>query len=126
MVRVRRNRDGTGPSGSPGPSLLELPGSEAVLPCELVLLAMGFIGDDTCPIAKDLALPLDVRGVFRADAAGRTALPGVFVAGDCYRGASLVVWAIADGRRAAQACTQFLSEKSGPAAVLGAVTPPRP
>lgn len=103
IVRVRKREGSTG-----GPALEELAGSEAELPCELALLAMGFVGDPSCKVASALGIPLDARGVMAGDRFGRTSIPGVFVAGDCSRGASLVVWAIADGRRAAESASRYL------------------
>ena len=84
-----------------GGVLREIPGSELFIPCDLVLLAMGFTGPSLTGIVTDLALPLDARGNVVTDASGATAVPKVFSAGDVSRGQSLVVWAIADGRRVA-------------------------
>ena len=81
----------------------EIPGSEHELPCDLVLLAMGFVGPERSGLVSELGLALDARGNIVTDAAGRTNLPKVFAAGDASRGQSLVVWAIADGRRVAAA-----------------------
>jgi len=79
----------------------EIPGSALALPCELALLAMGFVGAEPGGLVEQLGAELDARGNVAADAAGRTSVPGVFAAGDVSRGQSLVVWAIADGRRVA-------------------------
>ena len=79
----------------------ELPGSEIELPCDLALLAMGFSGPEQKGIVADLGLALDARGNIVTDRAGATNVPKVFSAGDASRGQSLVVWAIADGRRVA-------------------------
>ncbi len=76
-----------------------VPGAELSLPCELVLLAMGFVGPERGGIVEQLGLSLDGRGNIRTDASGATSVPGVFAGGDAARGQSLVVWAIADGRR---------------------------
>ncbi|AKT43631.1 glutamate synthase subunit beta [Chondromyces crocatus] len=85
-----------------GGRIEEIPGSAFEIPCELVLLAMGFIGPERSPLLDTLGVALDPRGnVVSRD--GATSVPGVFVAGDASRGASLVVWAIAEGRRAAEA-----------------------
>ena len=83
-------------------------GSERVISAQLVLLAMGFLGpEDT--IAKELQLECDPRSNFKAEH-GRfaTNIPGVFAAGDCRRGQSLVVWAINEGRGAARECDRWL------------------
>jgi glutamate synthase (NADPH/NADH) small chain len=82
--------------------LTEVPGSTFEIPCELVLLAMGFVGPEKPGLVEELGLALDPRGnvVTRAD--GSTNVEGVYAAGDVSRGQSLVVWAIADGRRVAR------------------------
>jgi len=85
-----------------------VPGTEQVLPAQLVLLAMGFLGPEQT-IAQAVGLELDPRSNFKA-APGRyaTNLPGVFAAGDCRRGQSLVVWAIHEGRAAARGVDRYL------------------
>ncbi len=82
--------------------LVEVVGSTFEIPCDLVLLAMGFVGPERRGIVEELGLALDPRGnvVTRAD--GATSVDGVFAAGDVSRGQSLVVWAFADGRRVAR------------------------
>ena len=87
---------------------VEQPGTERNQPAQLVLLAMGFTGpEDGLP--QDLGLELDERHNIRADTASyATNVPGVFAAGDCRRGQSLVVWAIAEGRGAARECDRWL------------------
>jgi glutamate synthase (NADPH) small chain len=82
--------------------LRELPGTELELPCDLVLLAMGFVGPERTGLASELGLALDPRGNIVTDRSGATNVPKVFAAGDASRGQSLVVWAIADGRRVAE------------------------
>jgi glutamate synthase (NADPH/NADH) small chain len=62
---------------------------------------MGFVGPQKAGIVEDLGLALDRRGNIISDASGATSVPRVFAAGDASRGQSLVVWAIADGRRVA-------------------------
>ncbi len=79
----------------------EIPGSEIEIPCELALLAMGFTGPEPKGIVAELGLALDPRGIIVTDRSGATNVPKIFVAGDASRGQSLVVWAIADGRRVA-------------------------
>jgi NADPH-dependent glutamate synthase beta subunit-like oxidoreductase len=86
-----------------------VPGTQRQLEADMVILAMGFRGPEPL-LSQELAVPLDSHGNFQTAADGHsTALPGVFVAGDCKRGQSLVVWAIREGRQAAQACDRFLS-----------------
>ena len=83
----------------------EIPGSEFVVPADLVLLAMGFVS----PITDGLDLALDPRGNVKADdKTYATSNPKVFVAGDMRRGQSLVVWAIREGRQAAHAMDKML------------------
>ena len=86
----------------------EQPGTEQTLPADLVLLAMGFLGPEQ-PLLKALGLETDPRSNVKADH-GRftTSMKGVFAAGDCRRGQSLVVWAINEGRGAARECDRFL------------------
>jgi glutamate synthase (NADPH/NADH) small chain len=86
----------------------EVPGTEQVRPAQLALLAMGFLGPEA-PLLKDLGVECDPRGNVKAEH-GRfaTSLKGVFAAGDCRRGQSLVVWAINEGRGAAAACDRYL------------------
>jgi NAD(P)H-dependent glutamate synthase small subunit len=89
-------------------SFRELPGSESTWQTNLVLLAMGFLGpEDT--LAGQLGLEQDGRTNFKAEY-GRytTNIEGVFAAGDCRRGQSLVVWAINEGREAARECDRYL------------------
>ena len=87
----------------------EVPGTERELPCELVLLAMGFTGAQREGLLTDLGVDFDARGNVARDATFATSVPGVFVAGDMGRGQSLIVWAIAEGRAAAAAVDAYLS-----------------
>jgi glutamate synthase (NADPH/NADH) small chain len=96
-----------------------VPGTELSLPCELVLLAMGFVGPERAGVVEQLGLALDARGNVRTDASGATSVPGVFAAGDASRGQSLVVWAIADGRRVAAGVDAWLRKASLPRAANG-------
>lgn len=83
-------------------------GTEKVIPTQLVLLAMGFLGPEQ-PLLDDLGLEKDNRSNIKADHGKfATSLPKVFAAGDCRRGQSLVVWAINEGRGAARECDRFL------------------
>ncbi|HKE95906.1 MAG TPA: glutamate synthase small subunit, partial [Povalibacter sp.] len=86
----------------------EVPGSEKAHPAQLVLLAMGFLGPEQM-LLKDLALEADARSNIKAEHGKfATSLKGVFAAGDCRRGQSLVVWAINEGRGAARECDRYL------------------
>lgn len=83
-------------------------GTEEVLPAQLVLLAMGFLGPEQL-LLDDLGLERDPRSNVKAEhGVYTTSLPGVFAAGDCRRGQSLVVWAINEGRGAARECDRYL------------------
>ncbi len=105
--------------------MIELPGTEQTIKAELVLLAMGFLGPETY-LSEALGVELDERTNYRAEHGPfATSLPGVFAAGDCRRGQSLVVWGINEGRGAARAIDQFLcgaSELPAPGITLGAAT----
>jgi glutamate synthase (NADPH) small chain len=87
-------------------------GGELALDADLVLLALGFSHPVQGGLLSDLGLGLDRRGNVAVDARFATSVPGIFAAGDCQRGQSLVVWAIADGRNAARAIDRFLMGKT--------------
>jgi glutamate synthase (NADPH/NADH) small chain len=87
-------------------------GSERVIPAELVLLAMGFLGPQQPGLVEQLGVELDPRGNVARDADFMTSVPGVFVAGDAGRGQSLIVWAIAEGRAAAAGVDSWLQGSS--------------
>jgi len=85
-----------------------VPGSEKVLPAQLVLLAMGFLGPEQ-PLLESLGIERDPRSNIKAEHEKYlTNIPGVFAAGDCRRGQSLVVWAFNEGRGAARECDRWL------------------
>jgi len=84
-----------------GGKLTEIAGTEREIPCDLALLAMGFTGPERVGIVEQLGLPLDAHGNVVTTATGATSIAKVFAAGDISRGQSLVVWALADGRRVA-------------------------
>lgn len=83
-------------------------GSEKVIPADMVLLAMGFVGPEQNKLVKDLELKLDARGNIDRDGTFATNIEKVFVCGDAGRGQSLIVWAIAEGRSAAAAVDEYL------------------
>jgi glutamate synthase (NADPH/NADH) small chain len=86
----------------------EQPGTEQTRPAQLVLLAMGFLGPEQA-ILKDLKIETDARSNIKAEHEKyATSVKGVFAAGDCRRGQSLVVWAINEGRGAARECDRYL------------------
>ncbi|NLJ55138.1 MAG: glutamate synthase subunit beta [Intrasporangiaceae bacterium] len=84
-------------------------GTEREIPAQLVLLAMGFVGPEKEGVVEQLGVELDERGTIRRDASYMSSVPGVFVAGDAGRGQSLIVWAIAEGRAAANGVDAYLS-----------------
>ncbi|MGO1049718.1 glutamate synthase subunit beta [Crossiella sp. CA198] len=82
------------------------------LPCDLALLAIGFEGVEHMPLLPGLGIELNKRGSISCGSDWQTDAPGVFVCGDAHRGASLVVWAIAEGRSAAHAVDTYLTGAS--------------
>ncbi len=89
-----------------------VPGSERVLPADLVLLAIGFSGPEHGGLVEQLGLGLDARGNIARDPGFATGVDGVFAAGDAGRGQSLIVWAIAEGRAAAAAVDRYLTGRT--------------
>lgn len=87
----------------------EVPGSDFDLKADLVILAMGFIHVVHEGLVADLGVTLDSRGNIAADENSMTSVEGIFAAGDSVRGASLVVWAIQDGRETARGIDQYLN-----------------
>jgi NAD(P)H-dependent glutamate synthase small subunit len=106
-VRVEWTKDAEGRW-----QMSEAPGSERVFEADLVFLAMGFLGpEDT--LAEQLGLERDARSNYKADYGKyATSADGIFAAGDCRRGQSLVVWAMAEGRGVARAVDRFLMGSS--------------
>jgi glutamate synthase (NADPH/NADH) small chain len=94
------------------PQFVPVEGSEFELPCELVLLAMGFLGSERNGVVAELGLEVTGRGSVAADASWSTNVDGVFVCGDMTRGQSLIVWAIAEGRSAAASVDRYLMGSS--------------
>ena len=103
-VRVSRDAEGRRSIVPVGDSL--------EVPCDLALLAIGFDGVEHMPLLDGLGLQLNRRGALPCGSDWQTTEPGVFVCGDAHRGASLVVWAIAEGRSAAHAVDTFLMGES--------------
>ncbi len=102
-VQVKWEKDAQGRFG-PQP----VPGTEKVIPADLVLIAMGFTGPEQA-LLDEFRVQRDPRSNIAAEH-GKflTSIPGVFAAGDCRRGQSLIVWAINEGRGAARECDRFL------------------
>ena len=89
------------------PEFVEIPGSERDIPCDLALLAVGFLNGESSKFVDELNITLDARGNIESTDY-QTTNPKVFAAGDVRRGQSLVVWAISEGREAARAVDEFL------------------
>ncbi len=105
LVRLEKNAEGAWDK-------IEVPGSEFEIPADLALLAIGFTRPIHQGLLEQLEIAKDLRGNVQAPTEGtqayRTRVPGVYTAGDMRRGQSLVVWAIREGRQAAQAIDQDL------------------
>jgi glutamate synthase (NADPH/NADH) small chain len=97
--------------GSP-PKFAAITGSDFELDVDLVLLAMGFTGPVRKGMLDQLGVALDNRGNVSTNASYMSSVPGVFAAGDTRRGQSLVVWAIAEGRKAARGVDEYLMGSS--------------
>ncbi|MEX2480561.1 MAG: glutamate synthase subunit beta [Gammaproteobacteria bacterium] len=94
------------------PNFVEIEGSAHEIPCELVLLALGFTGPEHDGVIAELGVELDQRGNVKRDGDWQTSAAGIFVAGDMQHGQSLIVWAIAEGRSAARAIDLHLMGES--------------
>jgi glutamate synthase (NADPH/NADH) small chain len=103
LVEVTRDENGR---------FVPIEGTERELPCQLVLLAMGFLGPEKGKLLSDLGVELDERSNVARDQSFMTSVNGVFSAGDMGRGQSLIVWAIAEGRAAAAAADTWLTGNS--------------
>lgn len=91
----------------------EVQGSDKIWDCQLALLAMGFLGPVTKGLVEELDVELDVRSNIKTDVHTKmTSVEGIFAAGDCRRGQSLVVWAIAEGREIASNVDTYLTGKT--------------
>ena len=94
------------------PKFEAIPGSEFEMDVDLVLLAMGFTGPVRGGLLDELGVAIDARGNVATNESYMSSVSGVFAAGDMRRGQSLVVWAIAEGRRAARGVDEFLMGSS--------------
>jgi glutamate synthase (NADPH/NADH) small chain len=103
----------------PPPRFKPIAGSEFTMDADLVLIAMGFMGPVRNGMIEQLGVKLDARGNVATDANYMSSVAGVFAAGDMRRGQSLVVWAIAEGRKAAASVDAYL-QSSDVAEVRGA------
>jgi glutamate synthase (NADPH/NADH) small chain len=108
------------------PTFERIDGSDFELECELVLLAMGFVGPQRGGLLDDLGVEIDGRGNVARDQAFQSSVPNVFVCGDMGRGQSLIVWAIAEGRSVAAAVDHHLmGETALPAPIIPSAAPLR-
>src|SRR5208337_2304133 len=98
----------------PPPKFEAIPGSDFTIDADLVLIAMGFLGPVRNGMIEQLGVVLDARGNVATDQNYMSSVPGVFAAGDMRRGQSLVVWAIAEGRRTAASVDAYLRTKTMP------------
>jgi len=100
-----------GPAGRaprhPG-ELVAMPGDPVVIPVDSLILALGFTGPDASPLKEQLGVALDARGNVAVDRSYATNVGGVYACGDAKRGASLIVWAIAEGRETARNVDAYL------------------
>lgn len=102
IVEVEWRKDETGKH-----AFVEKSATETVIPCDLALLAMGFLHPAHEGLLSDLRVGLDERGNVKCENF-ETSVPGIFAAGDMRRGQSLVVWAISEGREAARSVDEYL------------------
>jgi glutamate synthase (NADPH/NADH) small chain len=119
-VRALRGHEVATSTDGGRPVFEPVPGTEFELPCDLVLLAMGFVGTERHGVVAELGLDVDERGTVACDSQWATSRPGVFVCGDMTRGQSLIVWAIAEGRSCAASVDRFLM---GDSALPAPLTP---
>lgn len=107
-VRVERRMTTDGRT-----AFVPVEGSELTIATDLVLLALGFTGAEPSPLLAALGVRLDARGTVATDDEHRTSAAGVFAAGDARRGASLIVWAIREGRDVAACVDRYLLSEAG-------------
>src|SRR3954462_4073148 len=110
VQHIHTVRLATKPSTEGRPTFEKIPGSEMKIEADLVLLAMGFTGPVPSKLLVDLGVAFDARGAIATDESHATTASGVFAAGDARRGASLIVWAIREGRDAADAIHCWLAQ----------------
>jgi glutamate synthase (NADPH/NADH) small chain len=89
----------------------ENPANVERIEVDLLIQAMGFLGADGRQVSEQLGTVLDARGNLKVDSRFATSVPGVFAGGDASRGASLIVWAISDGRELARSVDSFLTSQ---------------
>ncbi|RMG27825.1 MAG: glutamate synthase subunit beta, partial [Methanobacteriota archaeon] len=90
----------------------EIPGSEEFWPADMVILALGFAGNQKAGFLEEMPIEIDPRNNIKTDERYMTSVPGIFAAGDARRGQSLIVWAISEGRELARAVDEYLIGES--------------
>ena len=108
VVKLRACRVETQTGEDGRARFVEVPDTELDIEADLIILAMGFTGPVRSGLLESFGVRLDARGNVVVDADHQTSVEGVFAAGDMHRGASLIVWAIREGRDAAAAIDRFL------------------
>ena len=106
VIEVKWEKDASGRM-----NMVEVPGTEKIIEADLVFLAMGFVSPVHEGLLNELGVEYDARGNVKASADKKTSVDKVFVAGDATRGPSLVVHAIAEGRKMAESVHAFLMNK---------------
>jgi len=102
-IRVEWTRSATG-----GWDMRKIDGSQQFFPADLVLLSMGFLGPEARVMGKEIDLDPRTKNIKTPPGQYKTSLEGVFAAGDCRRGQSLIVWGINEGRQAAREVDNYL------------------
>jgi glutamate synthase (NADPH/NADH) small chain len=110
----------------PPPKFEPQPGTEFTMDADLVLLAMGFLGPVRNGMLEQLGVAIDQRGNVATNGNYMSSVPGIFAAGDMRRGQSLVVWAISEGRKAAEAVDRWLREETAATVASSARVEARP
>lgn len=96
------------PEGGGRPQIKEIEGTEKIWPCEMAVLALGFVAPETDTVVAQYGCELDSRGNVKIDDNWMSSADGFFAAGDAQRGQSLIVWAISDGRECAVSVDEYL------------------
>jgi glutamate synthase (NADPH) small chain len=108
VVAIRAARARTVKTSDGNSTIEEIPGSEYVIPADLVVIAIGYAGPQTRGLFADFALKLTPTGALSTNEQKMTSREGIFAAGDASRGQSLIVWAIAEGRNVADNIDNYL------------------
>ena len=90
------------------PAMKEIPNSKFEIEADMVVLAMGFLHPEKDGVIAELGLEMDQRGNIKTGADYKTSIDGIYAAGDCHRGQSLIVWALMEGRDSAREIDRYL------------------